>query len=89
MTEQEQIEVWRKDFSKAIGHNYTVRSDGRYVDVQIDNVWQGFLMAKRSMPVIELPDNSKEDIGGFDCFDKDTVFKAITAAGYQYKIKGE
>ena len=89
MSNDKQAEAWRDEFAKAIGHNYTVRSDGRYVDVQIDNVWQGFLMAKRSMQPIELPDSD-------DYFDKfetniygyeSAVHEAITAAGYSYRVR--
>ena len=47
-------------------------------------LWHSFLMAKRTQPVIELPTPFNDSISGYEC---DELHNAITAAGYQYKVK--
>lgn len=83
MTEQEQIEVWTEQFE-----NWAYDYPGSPLDKKY--LLQTWLAAKRAMPVIELP---KPEV----CFANppfafvilDGLIDAITAAGYQYKIKGE
>jgi hypothetical protein len=84
MTENDQIKVWRKEYTALTGEGpgYSAK-------------WAGFLLAKRSMPAIELPANYyRADVydmhgAAAEAFDSaiDDVSLAITAAGYKYKIK--
>lgn len=74
MTEEQQIEIWRKEYFKLTGE-----MSGHSAK------WAGFLLAKRSMPVIELPEFF-DDPDGCQLF-SGSVTGAIEAAGYKYKIK--
>ena len=108
MTEQEQIEKWRKEFELMIGEENTKKNgapfnvvgyshlspkEGSYRLPSIDSMWQGFLMAKRNMPVIELPQGHLMDdpdgMGSGRYIMIETVERALNRAGAKYTIKGE
>ncbi len=62
MSDQEQIEVWQDEFQNlCVSHGMKTAifhkkpSGLGYLDFNTDCIWTGFLMAKRSQPVIELP----------------------------------
>lgn len=99
MTEEQQIEAWRKEFEAAIKmtdrYHHALESTksmiliaygGRYRNTDTETLWQGFLLARRSMPVIELPEFFDAVIDGCQLF-SGSVTAAIEAAGYKYKIK--
>lgn len=96
MTDQ-QVEIWRKDFESMMKIKYPLHSlkrlpdDSAYIDRDVFYIEQGFLMAKRNQPVIELPNielpNEHGNIRGQLLYKREAQ-KAITAAGYQYKVKG-
>jgi len=96
MTEQEQIEKWRKEFAIQYdletnnnqGVSYHLLIDDKYCFPDIENKWQGFLMARRNMPVIELP---KRGRGYYldDMVNIDEVAEVLQLAGIPYTIKGE
>lgn len=63
------IEKWREDFEEIVfqsrnGLHINRRSlfrksqDGIYCSSEIENKWDGYLMARRSQPVVELPSDS-------------------------------
>jgi hypothetical protein len=79
MTNQEQIDKWEEEF-------HCLMEDTVTNDYCI--LLHGFLMAKRSQKVIELPKRGK----GYyldDMVNIDNVTQAIQEAGYQYTVKGE
>lgn len=102
MDDKELIEVWRKEFHAEIrNRGGTVSFDGRnadlcvdgeavdflYFDDRLNHCWYGFLMARRSQPVVELPVmrfSATEPI----FYVTDEVHSALTAAGIQYKVRG-
>ncbi len=96
MDDRELVDVWQSEF-ESIGElesfNFSKDDFGRYTSSRTDGRWQGFLVAKRSMPTIELPTpEDMYDLGGTwlgrfwaDGF----VHNAITAAGYSYRVKNE
>lgn len=58
MTEQEQVEIWRKEFHTvaAARHSLTYNiKTGIYLDNHCEQYWQIFLMAKRAQKPVELP----------------------------------
>lgn len=95
MDDKELVEVWRKEFEKIYSNGVNVdrHNEGDYVRDSTEYLWQGFLMAKRSQPVIELTkkpkltgidsDYSKGILEGFNiCRVVDVL--SITAAGIKY-----
>ena len=94
MTDQ-QVEIWRKEFESSLSAQAIQRdakNPDRYWNDPVQYHWKGFLMAKRNQPVIELPDPFKINNGDDNDetqmhFCADEVEQAITAAGYQYKVK--
>lgn len=86
MTDAEQIEAWRSEFESEFDDVSQKYDSGIYRNSHRESMWQGFIMAKRSQPVIELPvqaitRNNKMVYGA------DDIHAAITAAGYKYKVK--
>lgn len=89
MTEKEQIEVWRKQFESQFDDKLFHRGiDGEYINNHRQSLWIGFCMAKRTMPVIELPKLTERHSANYIDGVQDCK-AAITDAGYKYKIKGE
>lgn len=91
MKEAEQIEVLRKQFESEFDDVSQKYDSGIYRNAHRESMWQGFLMAKRSQPVIELPEPE-------DMYDKGDmwlgrfiadgyVYNAIIAAGCKCKFK--
>ena len=84
MTEQEQIEIWRKEFEKSIpNHLLHKYPSGTYHDDEIELVWEGFKRGKRSQPIVKLP---KRGTGFYFDVSLDDVIEALTAAGIKYTI---
>ena len=84
---QEPIEQWRAEFESMFDDNLLSRgSSGEYLNDHRNSMWHGFCLAKRSQKVIELP---KPDhyYGDSDHYEAQDVHVAITAAGYQFKVK--
>lgn len=84
MEEKQLIEKWRGEFEQlkinsCILADNAKKPDGCYINFHTENQWKGFLMAKRNMPVVEIP-------RGF--YDDDDIVLAIKSAGIQYRIKG-
>lgn len=71
MTEDQQIEIWRKEYFKLTGE-----ISGHSAK------WAGFLLAKRSMPAIEIHAYDMHHYAPV----RDIMAK-MDAAGYKYKIK--
>lgn len=97
MTEQEQVEIWRKDFESNFidGRLDRFEKSGHYVNDFREALWQGFLMAKRAQKPVELPEiHSACHCGDHEEFD-DMVFKSgdvtdmLDKAGIPYIVKGE
>lgn len=89
MTEQELIEFWRKEFELTVTDPLYLRRlpSGTYSWDQIEWCWAGFQRAKRSQPVVELP-NVDHCSGSF----KRGFYHAVAyfeIAGINYRIKGE
>ena len=100
MTDAEQIGAWRSDFEQWFdthtnndhGIAYYVGSGDKYCFTDIELAWQSFLAAKRSQPVIELPEaewfyHADSSMCDTCSYSVDEVNAAITAAGYKYKVK--
>lgn len=91
MTEQEQIEVWRKEFERLqVGGFTALLENGLYEWSFTQERWEGFLMAKRSQPVVELPEIHEIWFDGeviSNKYDEADVIEALTAAGIQYKVR--
>jgi len=96
MNMQEPIEKWRAEFESAVIENeYAVRYDlaisaesGAYKNKVIAAWWLGFLLAKRSQPVVELPKPEKDDHTDV-AFYVTKFFEALADAGIQCQIKGD
>lgn len=92
----EPIEKWKEEFESAvIESEYAVRYDlaisaesGAYKNKVIAAWWLGFLLAKRSQPVVDIPPPRKTDHASA-AFYACKIFQALTAAGINYRIKGE
>ena len=89
MTEQEQLKKYVDEFIAAIkdysrypfsNFDFKMLSGGQvsFSDDKLDDYWEGFLMAKRSQPVIELPTPFHDSISGYEC---DELHNTITDAG--------
>lgn len=81
--EQQQIEVWRKQFESLFDDNLLQRGNhGEYLNYHRNSMWHWFCFAKRNQPVIDVPEGDSDGM-----VDLGEVYAAITAAGYQYKVK--
>lgn len=86
MIEDEQIKVWREEFESHFDDKLFARRASRAcINDHRNSMFHGFVLAKRSMPAIELPEFF-DDPDGCQLF-SGSVTSAITAAGYKYKIK--
>lgn len=89
--EDKLIEVWRAEFEGGMKLNYPkvslFRSGDRYFGAIAEGAYIGFLMAKQSQKVVELPERHfyPDDMDKF--FWCDEVIAALTAAGIQYTVK--
>jgi hypothetical protein len=84
MTEQEQIEKWRKKFEEQFDSGNEKYESGYYKSPHRESMWQGFHIAMESMPVIEIP--------AYDMIHFAPVRNLIAqfeSLGIQYTIKGE
>lgn len=83
--DQQQAEGWRKQFESLFDDNLLQRgSHGEYLNDHRNSMWHGFCLAKINQSVVELPEGDSDVM-----VDLGEVHAAITAAGCQYKIKGE
>ena len=87
MTNDKQVEVWRKQFQSLFDDKIFARGvSGGYINDHRNSMWQGFCLAKRSMQPIELPKKCESLVfqSTFNAYD---VALAITEAGYSYRAK--
>lgn len=82
----EPINIWRAEFEKLTGATRHPTQD-RYFGYGEEIMWSGFLLAKKSMPVIELPKPTECD--GFAYWHDSDLMQTLKHYGYQYTIKGE
>jgi len=112
----DQIEKWQEEFESMIGEENIKRNgapfnvvgfshlspkEGSYRLPSIESMWQGFLMAKRNMPVIELPKpelcftSSPSGHGAFAYVQLEPLIERLEKAGIEwisenpYPAKGE
>ena len=85
MTEHKLIEVWRKEFEDYLNKTHEDKSH-RLI------MWVTWLSAKRSQPVVVLPEYCKNtpcsysfDCGYEECLED--VKDLLTAAGIQFKVE--
>ena len=91
MTNDKQVEVWRKQFQSLFDDKIFARGvSGGYINDHRNSMWQGFCLAKRSMQPIELPPYEKPELtardAGYNLGISDSKL-AINAAGYSYRVK--
>ena len=87
MTNDKQVEVWRKQFQSLFDDKIFARGvSGGYINDHRNSMWHGFCLAKRSMQPIELPEWFCDGIGE-PAYEVDDMHEAITAAGYSYRVK--
>lgn len=85
----EPIERWREDFESHSDEKFICKfPSGVYQWQFMEDRWNGFLMAKRSQPVVDLPGENPM-IFGLSGFEKHELIEALTAAGIQCRIKGD
>lgn len=83
MTEQER--KWQQEFEKLQPHGFTAMLEsGSYEWSFIQERWEGFLMAKRSQPIVKLP---KRGTGFYFDVSLDDVIEALTAAGIRFEVE--
>lgn len=90
----EPIERWQEEFEGAIKPHFKVDSpefnskvrNGDYFYAHMNLAWTAFCIAKRSQPVVELPNPFHDSVSGYEC---DELHESLDAAGIQYRIKGE
>ena len=85
--DQQQVEAWRKEHKDLLlATNIWCLAnfqelEGSYYDWHLQASWEGFLLAKRNQPVIELPDGDSDGMVALG-----EVHTAITAAGHTYTV---
>ena len=104
MTEQEQIEVWRKSFEQwalrpprefnLVRHSNDHRGSwpNQYKVYHVQCAWEAWCEAKRNMPIIELPEHKVLTLALGDTVPllvKSEVIEVLQSAGIKYKVKGE
>jgi hypothetical protein len=103
MTEQEQIEKWRKEFEKFIVKAFEVsnptaekrRDSGEYFYAHVQLAWLAWREAKRAQKPVELPKpemcftSSKSGHGSFAYVHLDALIESLKSAGTKYTVKGE
>lgn len=89
----EPIEKWKEEHKRLLlatnewcFANFQSRN-GVYYDWKLQASWEGFLMAKRSAPVVYLPmpRGSYDFVADY----QEEVIESLTSAGIQYRIKGD
>lgn len=98
MTDQQQVEIWRKDFELIVKKDH-VHLDldrsvlGRYLWMGTEALWQGFLMAKRAQKPVELPKpflmDDADGNGRGEYLMLEMVENRLQKAGIPYTVKGE
>jgi len=93
--------IWREDFEqklKKVGYvnaHLEKNNIGNYLDFEVGSMFRGFLMAKRNMPVVELPKpemcftSSARSHKSFAYVHLDPLISSLESAGIQFTIKGE
>lgn len=85
----EPIEKWREDFESYSDEEFIGKfPSGVYQWKFMEERWNGFLMAKRSQPVIELQKPEKDDHTDV-AFYVTKFFEALADAGIQCRTKGD
>lgn len=81
MTNDKQIEYWRKEFELIAGKSHAISKNesGNYRDEDTAFLWLGFLMAKRSMPIVKIDMLSR--FGS-----PDDILACISEAGIKYTV---
>ena len=83
MTEQEKIEICRKEFCQYYKtKRCTNFFEGQFLDWRTDLLFEGWKAAKRSQPIVKLPKdygNGKVEMG--------LVKKSLTAAGIRFEVE--
>lgn len=92
MSDDKQVEAWKKEFESLCEFNLTPAEPeygdkGVYAQPWGNDTLKGFLMAKRSMKPIELPRTNWNPVLMGHFYSHGEVVKAITAAGYSYRVK--
>jgi hypothetical protein len=103
----DQIEKWRDEFKSIMKKERPLNSlarlpdDSAYIDRDTFYLEQGFLIAKRNMPVVELPKpelcftSSTSGHGSFAYVQLEPLIEALEKAGIEwisenpYPVKGE
>ena len=84
----EPTEKWKEEWEIFVS-KFNTESD-EWLDMNLDMVFKaGYDAAKRSTPVVELPDMFRDYYLGRPSYDAENVHKSLTAAGINYRIKGE
>jgi hypothetical protein len=95
----EPIEKWKDEFESSVKltkeymnamdfikpHIFDVDENGKYKKSDTETLWQGFLMAKRSQPVVELPIALTLDAQFYFI----ELCQHLRGKGINYRIKGE
>lgn len=85
----ESIEKWREEFEAFSDEVFTNKfPSGVYNWSFMEERWTGFLMAKRSQPVVELPMPDRNDHTDV-AFYIQKLRESLADDGIQYRMKGE
>lgn len=77
----EPIEKWKEE-----ARNYIESLPSSIDGWSVSDVEKAYISAKRSTPVVELPEPFHDSISGYEC---DELHESLIAAGIKYRIKGE
>lgn len=95
MEDKELIEKWREEYIELRKNNGAIdvvmsfaQENGEFKNKITQIGFNGFLLAKRNMPVVELPEKDHYYLDD-DVYDADEVYGAINRAGIPYKVNGE
>ena len=84
MTNDKQEEVWRKEFESNFSGAPMAKDElGNYKNSHRNSMWAGFLIAKLSMPPIELPKPTEQQI--YQWFQESTIAHHIEEDGSHIK----
>lgn len=100
MTDQQQIEVWRKEYESMLsesGKQKDYRDPSKYWNDPIEHQWQGFCMAKRAQKPVEITDPEWPRwvqtmylcVRKNDCSIPDNTLEQMRAILNSYTVKGE
>lgn len=91
MTNDKQVEVWRKQFQSLFDDKIFARGvSGGYINDHRNSMWHGFCLAKRSMQPIELPElQSCEGIyfAEDNYYHATEIHAALNKAGIAYRVE--